>query len=159
MEALPPNAAHVTRRAAWAQLFPPSSESQGTRWDSPNTHVHNPWISIPVTVSQVHCFTPLCWKEMTSHRFYWWLYAEVMIFCLPIKQDSPTEYWYQCVPRSGWGSWKVHLIIISFQLSAFSLFASLYHKVEQIFCLFLCPKYVIKISIYLLWKWSSNIFI
>jgi len=63
MEALPPDAAHIARRAAEAQSLPPSSESQGSRWDGSDTHVHNPWISIPVTVSQVHCFIPLCWRK------------------------------------------------------------------------------------------------
>lgn len=35
IEALHPNAAHIARRAAKAQLFPPSSESQCTRGHGP----------------------------------------------------------------------------------------------------------------------------
>lgn len=35
IEALHPNAAHIARRAAKAQLFPPSSKSQCTRGHGP----------------------------------------------------------------------------------------------------------------------------
>lgn len=147
MEALPPNVAHTARRAAEAQLSPASSQSQGTRWDSPDMHVHNPWISIPITVSQVHCFIPLCWKEMTSHGFYWWLHAKVMIF-LPANKTGLSH----SILLPICSTLRVELLKSAsnyHQLPEewpFSLFASLYHKIEQTFVCFclqsMSPKYL-----------------
>lgn len=157
MEALPPNVAHITRRTAKAQLFPPSSESQGTRWDSPDTHIHNPWISIPVSFPSA-LFYPIVLKGNDFTQIL------LMIACRS----------YDFLPANKTGlSHSVLLPICStlrvgllksasnyHQLPEewpFSSFASLYRKVEHIFCLFLSPKYIIKISTYLLRKRSVPI--
>lgn len=85
-------------------------------------------------------FTPLYCKEMTSQRFYQWLHEKAKIFCLPIKNDFPTVYYYQCsMLRMGLlkSASSYHQLPEEWP---FSCFASLYHnkKVEQIivcFCL------------------------
>lgn len=100
-------------------------------------------------------FTPLYRKEMTSQGFYQWLYEKAEVFCLLIKKDFPTVYYYQC------STLRMRLLKSAssyHQLPEewpFSLLLCTIKKSRTDYCLFLSPKYVIKISTYFLWKWSS----